>query len=188
MVNDFGSERSGLLFTFTAGDLPEKTFAVAEFSLQEELSELFTLSLTLVSKRADIDLGSLLLQSVKFQVIFNGVEQRQVSGIIAQAVLGDSHTHRTIYYLTVRPALWRMNLSGGSGAYLHNEFSFISGYKDWRALYRYKPLADGDEVATVVGPAGEEIYVNEDGCIRIHFHWDRYDKADENASCWVRFA
>ncbi len=77
---------------------------------------------------------------------------------------------------------------GGSGSYLHNEFSFISGYKDWRALYRYKPLADGDEVATVVGPAGEEIYVNKDGCIRVHFHWDRYNKADENASCWVRFA
>ncbi|PQQ34502.1 type VI secretion system tip protein VgrG, partial [Photorhabdus luminescens] len=78
--------------------------------------------------------------------------------------------------------------SGESGTYLHNEFSFISGYRDWRALYRYKPLADGDEIATVVGPEGEEIYVNEEGCIRIHFHWDRYDKADENATCWVRFA
>ncbi|WP_240487762.1 type VI secretion system tip protein TssI/VgrG, partial [Photorhabdus australis] len=78
--------------------------------------------------------------------------------------------------------------SSESGTYLHNEFSFISGYKDWRPLYRYQPLADGDEVATVVGPAGEEIYVNEDGCIRVHFHWDRYDKADENAACWVRFA
>ncbi|ETS30950.1 Rhs element Vgr protein [Photorhabdus khanii NC19] len=43
-------------------------------------------------------------------------------------------------------------------------------------------------MATVVGPAGEEIYVSKEGCIRVHFHWDRYDKADENASCWVRFA
>ncbi len=76
----------GLHFLCQITDLPEKTFAVAEFSLQEELSELFTLSLTLVSKRADIDLESLLLQSAKFRVVFNGVEQRQVSGIIAQAV------------------------------------------------------------------------------------------------------
>ena len=39
---------------------------------------------------------------------------------------------------------------------------------------------------TVVGPAGEEIYVNEDGCIRVHFHWDRYNPANEKASCWIR--
>ncbi len=36
----------GLHFLCHIIDLPEKTFAVAEFSLQEELSELFTLSLT----------------------------------------------------------------------------------------------------------------------------------------------
>ncbi|MBS9435136.1 contractile injection system protein, VgrG/Pvc8 family, partial [Photorhabdus hainanensis] len=94
----------GLHFLCHITDLPEKTFAVAEFSLQEELSELFTLSLTLVSKRADIDLESLLLQSVKFRVVFNDVEQRQVSGIISQAIRGDTHAHRTIYHLTVQPA------------------------------------------------------------------------------------
>ncbi|WP_350307973.1 contractile injection system protein, VgrG/Pvc8 family, partial [Photorhabdus viridis] len=55
--------------------------------------------------------------SVKFRVVFNGVEQRQVSGIIAQAVLGDTHTHRTIYYLAVRPALWRMSLNQDSRIY-----------------------------------------------------------------------
>ncbi|PQQ24916.1 type VI secretion system tip protein VgrG, partial [Photorhabdus luminescens] len=94
----------GLHFLCHITDLPEKTFAVAEFSLQEELSELFTLSLTLVSKRADIDLESLLLQSVKFRVVFNDVEQRQVSGIISQAIRGDTNAHRTIYSLTVQPA------------------------------------------------------------------------------------
>ncbi|KOY62742.1 Vrg family protein, partial [Photorhabdus heterorhabditis] len=117
MVNDFNSERSGLIFTLTANDLPEKTFAVAEFSLQEELSQLFTLSLTLVSQRADIDLESLLLQSVKFRVVFNGVEQRQVSGVIAQAVLRETDAHRTLYSLTVRPALWRMTLNQDSRIY-----------------------------------------------------------------------
>lgn len=74
----------------------------------------------------------------------------------------------------------------GEGTTLTNQFMFIPGRNDWRPDYRYKPLADGDEVATVVGPAGEEIYVNEDGCIRVYFHWDRYGKADEKASCWVR--
>lgn len=69
---------------------------------------------------------------------------------------------------------------------LINEFSFIPGKIDWRPPFIHKPLADGDEVASVVGPAGEEIYVNEDGAVKVHFHWNRYDAADENASCWVR--
>ncbi|MBS9426507.1 type VI secretion system tip protein TssI/VgrG, partial [Photorhabdus caribbeanensis] len=77
---------------------------------------------------------------------------------------------------------------GGEGTTLTNEVAFIPGRQDWRPPYRYKPLADGDEVATVVGPGSEEIYVNEHGAIRIHFHWNRYDKADDNASCWVRVA
>ncbi|MGI3407613.1 type VI secretion system Vgr family protein, partial [Providencia stuartii] len=48
--------------------------------------------------------------------------------------------------------------------------------------------ADGDELATVVGPPGEEIYVNEYGAVKVHFHWDRYGKPDHSASCWVRVA
>ncbi|WP_387796033.1 contractile injection system protein, VgrG/Pvc8 family, partial [Photorhabdus sp. RM125S] len=98
----------GLHFLCHVTDLPEKTFAVAEFSLQEELSQLFILSLTLVSKRADIDLESLLLQSVKFRVVFNDVEQRQVSGVIARAERGNTDAHQTTYFLIVRPALWRL--------------------------------------------------------------------------------
>lgn len=69
---------------------------------------------------------------------------------------------------------------------LINEFEFVPGKIDWRPQFIHKPLADGDEVATVVGPAGEEIYVNADGAVKVHFHWNRYDAADENASCWVR--
>lgn len=76
----------------------------------------------------------------------------------------------------------------GGGTTLICDFTFIPGNAQWRPPYRYKPLADGDEVATVVGPEGEEIYVNEDGCVRVHFHWDRYNPADENASCWIRVA
>lgn len=76
--------------------------------------------------------------------------------------------------------------TGEVAASLTNTLRFISGKQDWRPLFMHKPLADGDEVATVVGPANEEIYVNEDGAVKIHFHWNRYDTPDENASCWVR--
>ncbi|CDH26790.1 type VI secretion system tip protein TssI/VgrG [Xenorhabdus bovienii] len=78
--------------------------------------------------------------------------------------------------------------TGGEGTTLSNSFSFIDGYADYRPPFHYKPLADGDESATVVGPEGEEIFVNKDGAIKVHFHWNRYDQADDSASCWVRVA
>ena len=38
----------------------------------------------------------------------------------------------------------------------------------------------------VVGPKGEEIHTDKYGRVKVQFHWDRYGKADENSSCWVR--
>lgn len=78
------------------------------------------------------------------------------------------------------------NESDGKPANLTNQFTFIPGKSDWRPPFIHKPQADGDEVAMVVGPDGEEIYVNEDGAVKVHFHWNRYDQPNENASCWVR--
>lgn len=77
---------------------------------------------------------------------------------------------------------------GGEGTQLSNRVEFIPGTQEWRPPHHYKPTADGDEVATVVGPPGEEIYVNEHGAVKVYFHWDRYGKPDHSASCWVRVA
>ncbi|MDT8303024.1 MAG: type VI secretion system tip protein VgrG [Sedimentisphaerales bacterium] len=51
-----------------------------------------------------------------------------------------------------------------------------------------KPSIPGPQTAIVVGPAGDEIYTDEFGRIKVQFHWDRYSKADENSSCWIRVA
>ncbi len=51
-----------------------------------------------------------------------------------------------------------------------------------------KPLIQGPQTAMVVGPSGEEIYTDKHGRVKVQFHWDRYGKADENSSCWVRVA
>lgn len=48
-----------------------------------------------------------------------------------------------------------------------------------------KPKVNGVESATVVGPAGEEIHCDEFGRVRVHFHWDRESKMDDNSSCWI---
>jgi type VI secretion system secreted protein VgrG len=49
-----------------------------------------------------------------------------------------------------------------------------------------KPTVQGPQTAIVVGKSGEEIDVDEFGRVKVQFHWDRYGKADENSSCWVR--
>ena len=49
-----------------------------------------------------------------------------------------------------------------------------------------KPLIKGPQVATVSGPAGEEIYTDEYGRVKVQFPWDRYGKSNETSSCWIR--
>ena len=44
----------------------------------------------------------------------------------------------------------------------------------------------GTQTAVVVGPAGEEIFTDKYGRVKVQFHWDRQGKNDANSSCWVR--
>ncbi|NMT49960.1 type VI secretion system Vgr family protein [Providencia stuartii] len=97
------------------------------------------------------------------------------------APMNDSWQVITVTHHGVQPLA---DNGGGEGTQLSNTVSFIPGREEWRPPHRYKPTADGDELATVVGPPGEEIYVNEYGAVKVHFHWDR----DHSASCWVRVA
>ena len=50
------------------------------------------------------------------------------------------------------------------------------------------PVANATEIAVVTGPAGQEIWTDEHGRIKLHFPWDRHGPKDENSSCWVRVA
>ena len=105
---------SGLQFTVKVGALPEETFAVAEFSLQEQLSQPFTLQLSLASARGDIEITQVLEQPCELQVWFNGELQRRVSGVVSEFMQGESGFRRTRYQLTVQPALWRLGLRHNS--------------------------------------------------------------------------
>ncbi|KRP74081.1 type VI secretion protein VgrG [Pseudomonas paralactis] len=59
---------------------------------------------------------------------------------------------------------------------------------DWKAPLRAKPCIDGPQIATVVGPPGEEIYCDEWGRVKVQFPWDRSDKNNDHSSCWIRVA
>ncbi|MGI4982147.1 MAG: type VI secretion system Vgr family protein [Janthinobacterium lividum] len=51
-----------------------------------------------------------------------------------------------------------------------------------------RPAVKGLHTAVVVGPAGEEIWTDDLGRVKVRFHWDRHAARDENSSCWVRVA
>ena len=51
-----------------------------------------------------------------------------------------------------------------------------------------RPFVRGSQTALVVGPAGEEVWMDKHGRIKVQFYWDRQGRKDENSSCWVRVA
>ncbi|EFK4497987.1 type VI secretion system tip protein VgrG, partial [Escherichia coli] len=76
----------------------------------------------------------------------------------------------------------------GSGTTLDNHFAVIPADRTWRPQPLLKPLVDGPQSAVVTGPAGEEIFCDEHGRVRVKFNWDRYNPADQDSSCWIRVA
>jgi type VI secretion system secreted protein VgrG len=50
------------------------------------------------------------------------------------------------------------------------------------------PRIHGTQTAVVTGPAGEEIFTDKYGRIKVQFHWDRQGKHDDKSSCWMRVA
>lgn len=51
-----------------------------------------------------------------------------------------------------------------------------------------RPRVLGPQTAIVVGPPGDEIFVDKYGRIKVQFHWDREGKQDASSSCWLRVA
>lgn len=49
-----------------------------------------------------------------------------------------------------------------------------------------RPRVQGLETAIVTGPAGETIYTDEYGRVKVRFHWDRADTPGERSTCWIR--
>ncbi|CAG9193601.1 Type VI secretion system spike protein VgrG2b [Paraburkholderia tropica] len=64
----------------------------------------------------------------------------------------------------------------------------VPDHIEWKPEPLPKPRIDGPLIATVTGPAGEEIYCDEFARVVVQFPWDRYGNNDEHSSCWIRVA
>jgi type VI secretion system secreted protein VgrG len=79
--------------------------------------------------------------------------------------------------------------SSHGGQLFSCSFTAIDAQRQYRSpRITPKPLIQGPQTAIVVGPKGDEIYTDQYGRVKLQFHWDRYGKADENSSCWIRLS
>ncbi|MBP6563149.1 MAG: type VI secretion system tip protein VgrG [Neisseriaceae bacterium] len=77
--------------------------------------------------------------------------------------------------------------SSGNMGHFRIDFCCLPSNLPYRApMYTQKPQVVGIQAATVTGPAGEEVYTNEYGDIKVQFHWDRYGERNETSSNWIR--
>ncbi|MFO0555527.1 MAG: type VI secretion system tip protein TssI/VgrG [Polyangiaceae bacterium] len=79
----------------------------------------------------------------------------------------------------------RMSL-GGHVAMYRNRFRCVPAGTPFRPRPPRDRLRQVLETATVVGPAGQDIYTDEHGRIKVQFHWDRLGKRNAQSSCWIR--
>jgi Rhs element Vgr protein len=80
-------------------------------------------------------------------------------------------------------------ITGGRGSSYTCEFTVLKTREPFRpARITEKPIVQGPQTAVVVGPAGDEIYTDKYGRVKVQFFWDREGKSDENSSCWIRVA
>ena len=76
--------------------------------------------------------------------------------------------------------------SEGSSSY-SNTLQCISANVHFRPKQIHtRPVMPGPQTAVVVGPSGEEIYIDDYGRIKVQFIWDREGKKDENSTCFIR--
>jgi type VI secretion system secreted protein VgrG len=81
------------------------------------------------------------------------------------------------------------NYRSGQGEALEysNSFTCIPAALPYRPPRQAdRPVIQGTQTAVVTGPAGEEIFCDKYGRVKVQFHWDRQGKYDANSSCWVR--
>lgn len=94
-------------------------------------------------------------------------------------------------YLLMQTLLFVQDNVQHSGQDQHFTFSTRFELHPTREVFRpqrtvSKPHTKGPQSAIVTGPAGQEIWTDQYGRVKVQFGWDRYGKMDENSSCWIR--
>jgi type VI secretion system secreted protein VgrG len=135
------------------------------------------------------------------------MEQEEVNGILiegksdcAQFTAGNKFTLERHFdadasYLLTRVEHEATDEGYRSDHYSADQFTYENSFTCIPETLRYRPqrvtrvpVIEGAQTATVVGPPGEEIWVDKYGRVKVQFHWDRKGKMNADSSCWLRVA
>jgi type VI secretion system secreted protein VgrG len=119
-------------------------------------------------------------------------EKFKLQGFEVAEENGQGYVLTSVEHEAIEPSEYESVPGGGSNGldperFYRNRFTCIPDSVVFRPQrISRKPVIEGPQTAVVVGPAGEEIYPDEYGRVKVQFHWDREGKRDENSSCWMR--
>ncbi|MBL4764875.1 MAG: type VI secretion system tip protein VgrG [Colwellia sp.] len=93
----------------------------------------------------------------------------------------------TKFTCTLKSDEYISSSKGGDSELFTCKFTAIPSNVVYRPqISTIKPKITGPQTAMVVGKAGEEIWTDKYGRVKVLFHWDRYGEANEKSSCWIR--
>ncbi|NWA07233.1 type VI secretion system Vgr family protein [Pseudomonas gingeri] len=131
------------------------------------------------------------IQSLHERVELNGNARGVGAGhLFSLTGFGRQDQNREYLIVGARYYIAQEDLESGAtaaGAQFESSLTCIDAQQSFRPLANTtRPIVKGPQTAVVVGPAGEEIWTDQFGRVKVHFHWDRHDQSNENSSCWIR--
>ena len=134
---------TGLRFTLEVDGLPPDAFAVVSFHLNQSLSSLFSLDLSLVSQQFLSLEFAQVLDKMAYLTIWQGDEvQRRVKGVVTWFELGENDKNQMLYSMKVHPPLWRAGLRQNFRIFQNEDIKSIlgtmlqeNGVTEWSPLF-----------------------------------------------------
>ncbi|WLI77594.1 type VI secretion system tip protein TssI/VgrG [Kosakonia sp. H02] len=128
------------------------------------------------------------------------VEHQQTYGTATATGIAPGHTFQLInapfaddngtYLVTDTNYFFEENqysTSDSGSSEHHTDFTVVPTSIAYRPARKTAwPRTYGPQTARVVGPAGESIWTDRYGRVKVKFHWDRQAKGDDTSSCWIR--
>ncbi|HFE3325649.1 TPA: cyclic di-3',5'-guanylate-activated glycosyltransferase NrfB, partial [Escherichia coli] len=132
-----------LRFTLEVDGLPPDAFAVVSFHLNQSLSSLFSLDLSLVSQQFLSLEFAQVLDKMAYLTIWQGDEvQRRVKGVVTWFELGENDKNQMLYSMKVHPPLWRAGLRQNFRIFQNEDIKSIlgtmlqeNGVTEWSPLF-----------------------------------------------------
>ncbi|EAZ0462836.1 type VI secretion system tip protein VgrG, partial [Salmonella enterica] len=137
-------------FTLDVDGLLAMTTAVVRFTLCQNLSTPFTLSVDITSGLPNLMAKNFLEKNATLTIWQGNVVQRRLSGIITGVELGENNDWQMNYTLTISPPLWRAGLRQNFRIFQQQDIQAISatlldenGITDWTpSFYEAHPARE----------------------------------------------